>query len=268
MITSILVKYPTHCHLLSLHYITGASAGIGEMCAWRFAEEGCKLILIARRQERLSRLSEAIQSQYPDLSIHTITMDVQDLSTVASIPSSLPQQFKDVYLLINNAGLALGIDPIHQLDMLEAKQMIDTNILSLIAFSRAFIPGMVERNQGHIINMSSIAGHEKYSGGSVYCATKHAVDAITGAARHDLVDTDIRISALSPGAVKTEFSMVRFKGDVDKADSVYAGFDPLTAADIAEDAVWVATRPLHVQVAEVVTLANAQCSAKGLSRKL
>jgi 3-hydroxy acid dehydrogenase / malonic semialdehyde reductase len=245
----------------------GASAGIGEACAWRFAEAGCKLVLLARRADRLAALQAELREEY-NIPVHCIPFDVRNIDAIASLPASLPEEFADVDILVNNAGLALGIEACDEVTMEDAENMIQSNITSVVAFTRAFVPGMRSRNQGHLINMSSIAAHEAYPGGSVYCATKHAVDALTVAARHDLVGTNVRVTAISPGAVKTEFSLVRFNGDKERADSVYEGIHPLTAADIADNVMYAVTRPAHVQIAEVVTLATYQCSAKGLARVL
>lgn len=199
---------------------------------------------------------------------HIVEMDVRDTDRVTALPSELPDEFKQVDILINNAGLALGTESIDKINIDDAHTMIDTNITQVLVFTRTFSPGMVERNKGHIINISSIAGLEYYSGGAVYCATKFAVEAMTGATRHDLAGTLVRVTSLCPGAVKTEFSIVRFNGDESKADAVYEGIEALTAGDIAEDAAYAATRPQHVQVCQVVTLATFQCSAKGLARVL
>lgn len=248
--------------------ITGASSGIGEACAWRFAEAGCKLVLIARRQERLAALQQAIGDHYPELAVHTVTMDVQDLEGIAALPAQLPREFQEVDILLPNAGLALGVAAVHELDMEDAKTMMTTNVLSVMAFVRAFSPGMVVRNRGHLLFMSSVAGHEAYGGGAGYCATKHALDAYCTAARHDLVGTNVRVTAISPGAVKTEFSVVRFKGDEGKADAVYEGINPLLASDIADNVMYAATRPPHVQICEILVFATYQSSAKGIARVL
>jgi predicted outer membrane repeat protein len=202
------------------------------------------------------------------VAVHTIVQDVRDLEAVGRLPEQLPEEFKDVELLVPNAGLALGVAPIHETDLEDATAMIETNVTSVVTLLRAFTPSMVQRNHGHIIFIGSIAGHEAYSGGAVYCATKHAIDAIATSVRHDLVGTDIRVTTISPGAVKTEFSVVRFKGDEGKADAVYEGIHPLLAADIADNVLYAATRPAHVQVAEILVLATYQCSAKGLARVL
>lgn len=225
------------------------------------------MILVARRAERLNILKEELMKSY-GVPIHVIVLDVQDIAAVMALPESLPGDFSEVDILVNNAGLALGIDPADEVDLNDARAMIESNVMAVIAFTKAFTRGMRERNRGHIINMSSIAGHESYAGGSVYCATKHALDALTVAARHDFVGTNIRVTAISPGAVKTEFSVVRFKGDGDRADAVYEGINPLTAVDIADNVLYAATRPPHVQIAEILTFATYQCSAKGLARVL
>lgn len=195
-------------------------------------------------------------------------MDVRDTAGVAALPSALPADFSQVDILVNNAGLALGVDPADALDMNDAITMIECNVTAVVAFTRIFGAAMRERNAGHIINISSIAGKEYYAGGSVYCATKHAVEALTGGARHDFIGTNVRVTGIAPGAVKTEFSVVRFKGDGEKADAVYHGIEPLTAADIADNVLYAATRPPHVQIADITTFATYQASAKGLARVL
>ena len=246
--------------------ITGASAGIGEACAWRFADAGSKLVLVARRTQRLAALKSAILAHYPDARIHLVTLDVRKTKALTKLPTSPPPAFADVDILENNAGLALGVDATDEADLSNAQQMLETNVLAVVALTKVVSAGMKKRNSGHIINISSVAAHESYARGGVYCATKHAVDALTTAALHDFVDTDIRVTAISPGAVQTEFSIVRFGGDTKKADDVYAGIDPLTAADIADNVLYAATRPPHVQVTEITTFATYQCSAKGLAR--
>eukprot|EP00890_Picochlorum_soloecismus_P000264 jgi/Picsp_1/1238/NSC_04719-R1_serine 3-dehydrogenase len=247
--------------------ILRASSGIGEACAWRLAEAGCKLVLVARRGDRLHAMQHAITEEY-GVSVHTIAMDVRDIDALLQLPENLPSEFADVDILVNNAGLALGAESADEVDMSDADTMLQTNVMPVIALTKAFSKSMKARNSGHIINISSVAAHEAYKGGSVYCATKHAVDALTVAARHDFVETDIRVTAISPGAVKTEFSIVRFKGDEEKAEDVYKGIHPLTAADIADNVVYAATRPPHVQITEINVLATYQCSAKGLARVL
>lgn len=243
----------------------GASGGIGEQCAWRFAAAGCPLVLVARSGERLKALAEKIGKEY-EVPIHCETVDVRDTSAIMSLPERLPERFRAVDILVNNAGLALGTVPVHEMEVEDCAAMVDTNVMGVIAFLRAFTPGMVARDRGHIINMSSIAGHLGYKGGAVYCGTKAAVEAITEGARHDLMSTRIRITALSPGAVKTNFSVVRYNGDAAAADAVYDGFVPLSAADIADNALYAATRPPHVQITQIVTLATAQYSALEKSR--
>lgn len=245
--------------------ITGASSGIGEAIAWRFAEAGCRLVLLARRADRLEALAAALLKRY-GAAVHEVALDVRAIERLAGLPEELPPEFRDVDILVNNAGLALGVAPVQENDLEDLRCMVDTNFSSVVALTRAFTPGMIARKRGHVIIMSSIAGQEAYSGGSMYCATKHAVRAFADAARHDLVGTAVRVTTISPGAVKTEFSSVRFKGDQDKADAVYEGFDSLQAADIADNAIYAATRPPHVQVCDITVFATNQCSAKGLAR--
>lgn len=247
--------------------ITGASAGIGAACAWRFAEQGCKLVLLARRVERLEQLRTELQDKYK-VPIFITKMDVQDTQAIEQLLGELPEEFREVDILVNNAGLALGVAPAQANSLADAATMLQTNVMATIAFTRLFAPGMLLRERGHIINISSVAGHEAYSGGSVYCATKHAVDAFTTATRHDLVGSNIRVTAISPGAVKTEFSVVRFGGDAGKADAVYEGIVPLNANDVADNVMYAVTRPAHVQIADIIVYATYQCSAKGIARVL
>ena len=237
-------------------FITGASSGIGEACVKRFSAEGARVIMAARRIDRLRNLAKNL-----NYDSHTIELDVQDKESVDKAISSLPPQWKDIDVLVNNAGLSRGLDKFHESKSADWEEMINTNIKGLLYVSRAIVPLMVKRGRGQIINVGSIAGHEVYPRGSVYCATKHAVGALTKGMRLDLVDTPIRVSTVDPGLVETEFSMVRFRGDTDRAKTVYKGFQPLTGEDIADAVIWVASRPDHVQVAEVIIMPTAQASA-------
>lgn len=260
--------YPASSIADKVVLITGASSGIGEACAYRFAEARCKLILVARRADRLKALKTKLEECYGS-SVFTVTLDVQFVDQIVNLPAKLPQEYSQVDILVNNAGLALGIASITEIDLEDMQTMLQTNVAGVAAFTRVFAPGMVARNQGHIVNISSVAGHESYSGGSVYCATKHAVDALTTATRHDVVaSSNVRVSAISPGAVQTEFSNVRFGGDAAKADAVYAGIVPLNAADCADNVLHAVTRPVHVQIGEIIIWATLQASAKGLARVL
>ena len=236
--------------------ITGASSGIGEACARKFAESGARLILTARRKDRLDQLAKSLGVQ-----VHVIQLDVRNRQAVETAIASLPKEWQAIDLLINNAGLGRGLEKLHKGEIDGWEEMIDTNVKGLLYISRAVIPGIVERGSGHIINIGSIAGHEVYPGGNVYCATKHAVDALTKGMRIDLVDTPIRVSTIDPGLVETEFSQVRFYGDKFRAKTVYMGYEPLVGDDIAETAVWIAERPPHVQIAQVIILPTAQASA-------
>ncbi len=242
--------------------ITGASAGIGAACARKFAEAGARLILAARRLDRLTKLSTDLTCE-----AHLIELDITDRSAVEAAISGLPESFREIDILVNNAGLARGQDKLHEGDIDVWEEMIDTNIKGLLYLSRAVIPGMVERRRGHVINIGSIAGHEVYPGGNVYCATKHAVDALTKGMRIDLVDTPVRVSTVDPGLVETEFSLVRFDGDSERAAQTYQGYQPLTGDDVADAVVWIADRPAHVQIGELIILPTAQASAMVLHKE-
>ncbi|GFR39750.1 hypothetical protein Agub_g233 [Astrephomene gubernaculifera] len=247
--------------------ITGASSGFGEAMAWRFAEAGCRLVLVARRLDRLESLRDQLQFTY-HVPVHTVQLDVRNIAEVDLLPQQLPESFANVDILVNNAGLALGTASVQDNNIDDAITMIETNVTSVIAMTRAFLAGMLERGRGHIVNISSNAGREAYAGGSVYCATKHALTAFTTAARHDLVGTPIRVTCISPGAAQTEFSLVRYKGDQSAADAVYRGFEPLSAEDIADNVLYACTRPEHVQIADMLVLATNQASAKNVARVL
>ncbi|MEW5302772.1 MAG: hypothetical protein WDW38_004118 [Sanguina aurantia] len=261
-------RYPTYSIAGQTVLITGASSGIGEACAWRFADLGCKLILLARRTERLEELRQQLQREYPSVLIHLVVMDVRSLPALEGLQASLPEPFSEVDILINNAGLALGTATVMTNSLEDAADMFQTNVMAVIALTKTFSQGMLARNRGHVVNMSSIAGHIAYPGGSMYCATKHALDAFTTCARHDLVGSEVRVTAISPGAVQTEFSVVRFKGDQAKADAVYAGFKPLNGADIADNVIFACTRPLHVQIGDILILATRQSGPTAVSRAI
>ena len=242
--------------------ITGASSGIGRACAEAFAAEGSRLVLAARRRDRLEDLATALP--VPTLPVE---LDVRDRSGVDAAIGGLPPGWADIDVLVNNAGLAAGFGPLPDNHPDDWDRMIDTNVTGLLNVIHAVLPGMLARGRGHIVNIGSIAGRETYPNGAVYCASKAAVDRITAGLRMDVVGSGVKVSVIQPGLVETEFSMVRFGGDADRAQSVYAGLDPLTGADIADTVVWVVSRPAHVQVAEVVVLAGAQASATIVHRR-
>ena len=246
-------------------FITGASAGIGEACARAFAGLGCRLILSARRRERLEALGKELLDSGVDVLV--LPMDVGNRREVEDAMDSLPPDWREIEVLVNNAGLALGLDPLHEGKVEDWDRMIDTNVKGLLYVTRAVLPGMVKRNRGHIINIGSIAGREVYKGGTVYCATKHAVRAITLGLRLDLLGTNIRVTTVDPGMVETEFSIVRFKGDVERAREVYEGLQPLTARDIADAVVYCATRLPHVNISEMVVMPTHQASATKVYRQ-
>lgn len=240
--------------------ITGASSGIGRSCAHAFAREGTRLVLCARREERLAELAGQLRMEY-SVEVESFALDVRDNAAVTASLAALPPEWRAVDILVNNAGLARGLDKLHEGDVQDWNEMIDTNVKGLLHVSRAIIPGMVERGQGHIINIGSIAGHDPYPKGAVYNATKFAVDAITRALRMDLVATPLRVSSVDPGLVETEFSVVRFHGDQQRADAAYEGMDVCTPDDIADAVVYCATRPPHVSVNQIVIMPTAQASS-------
>ena len=246
-------------------FITGASSGIGQACARAFGRVGARLLLAARRQERLERLAVSIGSE-TGVPIHLLTLDVRDQSAVETAIASLPDAWRAIDTLVNNAGLSRGLEKLHEGSVSDWEEMIDTNVKGLLYVSKAVLPGMVQRGRGHVINIGSIAGQESYPGGNVYCATKAAVRGLTAGLRMDYLDTAIRISSVNPGMVETEFSMVRFHGDEERARSVYRGVKPLTPEDVAEVVVFVAGRPPHVNVAEVLLLPEAQASVTMVRR--
>ena len=226
-------------------FITGASAGFGEACSRAFAAEGHRLVLTARRDEKLKRLRDELAGT---ASVHIVTLDVRDREAVESAVASLPADFRDIDVLVNNAGLALGLEPAHQVAIEDWDVMVDTNIKGLMYCTRTILPGMVERNRGHIVNISSTAASWPYPGGNVYGGTKAFVSQFSRNLRADLLGTRVRVTCIQPGMAETEFSKVRFKGDDDKAGQVYAGTQPLTAFDIAETVTWVVNRPAHVNI--------------------
>ncbi len=244
-------------------FVTGASSGIGMATARRFAAAGCRLLLAARRRERLEELRRSFQTE-----THLLQLDVRDRAAVASQIAALPKPWSEIDILINNAGLSRGLDKLHEGNQDDWDEMIDTNVKGLLYVSRAVIPGMVQRNRGQIVNIGSIAGHELYPGGNVYCASKHAVNALTRGLLMDLADTPIRVCTIDPGLVETEFSQVRFHGDTERAAKVYQGYQPLSGEDIAESIFWVCSRPPHVQIAEMIVLPTAQGSAMVVHKKL
>ena len=245
--------------------ITGASSGIGYSCAVRFADAGSRLILSARRKDRLESLAANLRKKQTE--VLTYELDVRDRPAVDKTLGNLPGDWENVDVLVNNAGLSRGVDKLHEGKIEDWEEMIDTNVKGLLYVSRAVIPGMVHRARGTVVNIGSIAGHEVYPGGNVYSATKHAVDALTRSLRMDLVDTPVRVCTVDPGLVETEFSMVRFRGDAEKASVVYQNMQPLTPDDIAEAVFFCVTRPAHVQIAELIILPTAQASPTMVHRK-
>ncbi len=246
--------------------ITGASSGIGEASAIACAIEGAHLILIARRLEKLEALARTLNHQYA-VRVQIMPLDICDAKALEKAFSTLPPEWKKIDVLINNAGLALGRESLAKTSTEDCDTVIDTNLKGLIYSTKAVLPEMIERNQGHIVNIGSISGHETYAGGSVYCATKHAVLGLTTALKKDLLGTAIRVSLISPGVVKTEFNDVRFKGDHEKAEKVYAHMTPLSAMDIAESIVFCLTRPAHVNISEILILPSDQPGISEVHRK-
>jgi 3-hydroxy acid dehydrogenase/malonic semialdehyde reductase len=246
--------------------ITGATAGIGYETAFLLAQNNYNLILTGRRKERLETTRKQLESNF-DCKVHTLNFDIRNRSEVEKALTTLPDEWKAIDVLLNNAGLAAGLGPVNSADVDDWEAMIDTNIKGLLYTTRIVSPWMVERQSGHIINISSIAGKEVYPNGSVYCGTKHAVAAITKAMRIELMPSGIKVTSIAPGAVETEFSLVRFRGDEEKAAQVYKGFTPLYAKDIAETILFVLTRPAHVNIDDLLIMPTNQASARDFNRK-
>ncbi len=242
--------------------ITGATSGIGLACARKFAANGDKLILTGRNEQLLAEIKKEL-----DTEVITLAFDVRNREEAEAQISSLPADWQNIDVLVNNAGLALGLEPEYEGDLDDWGTMIDTNIKGLLTMTRLVVPGMVKRNHGHIINVGSVAGDAAYAGGNVYCATKAAVKALSDGLRIDVADTAIRVTNLKPGLVETNFSNVRFRGDNERAANVYKGIKPLTGDDIADVAVYAANAPAHVQIAEVLILATHQASGSVIVRK-
>ena len=245
--------------------ITGATSGIGLACAKKFAENGDRLILTGRNEQRLNEIRNELTEKGRD--VLTLVFDVRDREKATKCIEDLPAEWQEIDVLVNNAGLALGLEPEYEGNPDDWETMIDTNIKGLLTMTRLVVPGMVARNRGHIINVGSVAGDAAYAGGNVYCATKAAVKALSDGLRIDVANTAIRVTNLKPGLVETNFSNIRFHGDNERAATVYKGIKPLTGDDIADVAVYAANAPEHVQIAEVLILATHQASGSVIVRK-
>lgn len=253
-------------------FITGCTSGIGSAVAERFSRDGFNLIITGRRADRLQELANALeQSQAKTgspIKILTLCFDVRDKSQVEAAVSSIPEEWQDIDVLINNAGLAVGLNPVQDGVIDDWERMIDTNVKGLLYISRAIIPFMIKRKKGHVVNLGSIAGKEAYPNGNVYCATKHAVDALSKGMRQDLLPHGIRVTQICPGAVETEFSLVRFKGDNIKADNVYKGFKPLSGEDIANAISYCINLPEHVNINDMIIMPTAQANSSLFNKVL
>ncbi len=245
--------------------ITGATSGIGRACAEKFAANGDRLILTGRNTGRLEEIRQSLTSKGTE--VLTLVFDVRDATAARNAVDSIPEEWKEIDVLVNNAGLALGLEPEYEVKQEEWETMIDTNIKGLLTMTRLIVPGMVERDRGHVINVGSVAGDAAYAGGNVYCATKAAVKALSDGLRIDVAHTAVRVTNLKPGLVETNFSNIRFRGDKERAANVYKGVKPLTGDDIADVAVFAANAPAHVQIAEVLILATHQASGSVIVRK-
>ena len=253
--------------MAQIAFITGASSGIGEACARKFAAGGYTLLLNARNTAKLQALQQELQTTY-GIEVITLPFDVRDRKAAEAALHQLPAEYQAIDVLVNNAGLALGIDKEYEGTEENYDTMIETNITALLMMTRLVVPGMVNRGKGHIINIGSVAGDAAYPGGSVYCATKAAVKVLSDGLRMDLVHTPLRVTNVKPGLVETNFSVTRFAGDKERADNVYKGIKPLTGEDIAEVVYFAASAPAHVQIAEVLVLATHQASGSIVHRNL
>lgn len=245
--------------------ITGATSGIGLGCARKFADNGDRLILTGRNEQKLNEIKQELEAKGTE--VLTLAFDVRDRAAATAAIGQLPEAWQAIDVLVNNAGLALGLEPEFEGNPDDWDTMIDTNIKGLLTMTRLIVPGMVSRGCGHVINVGSVAGDAAYAGGNVYCATKAAVKALTDGLRIDLAETPVRVTNLKPGLVETNFSNIRFHGDTDRAANVYRGIKPLTGDDIAEVAVYAANAPAHVQIAEVLILATHQANGSVIVRK-
>ena len=248
-------------------FITGASSGIGRATAKAFAEQGARLLLCARRMERLTELMGELSALPADPEVFTFRLDVTDSAAVTETLTNLPAEWKEVDILVNNAGLSRGLTKLYEDDPQNWEEMLDTNVKGLLYVTREIVPGMVERVRGHVISIGSIAGHQTYPNGAVYCASKAAELAIMDGLRLDLIGKNVRVTSVDPGMVETEFSEVRFRGDKERAEKVYQNVTPLQADDIAETIVWAATRPAHVQIQTILLTPTDQASATVLNRR-
>lgn len=247
--------------------VTGATSGIGMACAEAFAAASYRVIITGRNTAALDSLYDSLTASYGPDTAFRLTFDVCDPADCARAVSSLPREWQAIDVLVNNAGLALGLEPEFEGDLSDWYTMIDTNIKGVLNMTRIIVPGMIGRGRGHIINMGSVAGDAAYAGGNVYCATKSAVKAITDGLRIDVAHTPLRVTLIKPGLVETNFSRVRFHGDNERAGNVYKGIEPLTAADIADTVVYAAQAPAHVQIAEVLVLATHQANGSIIHRQ-
>ncbi len=246
--------------------ITGASAGIGAACAMRFAEAGARLLLAARREDRLQEMTADLKAAGAE-DVWTVTLDVRDAKQVQTSIDGLPGPWQAIHVLVNNAGLSRGLDKLYEGHLEDWDEMIDTNVKGLLYVTRAVLPGMVRRGAGHVVNIGSTAGHWSYPKGAVYCGTKAAEGRITEGLRQDLLGTAVRVTTIDPGMVETDFSKVRFRGDAERAAKVYQGLTPLRPEDVADAVVWAATRPAHVNIAEVMLTTVDQADSVMFNRR-
>ncbi len=250
---------------MSIVLITGATSGIGKACAELFAKNNYKIIITGRRKDKLDELSQELKSKYK-ADVLSLCFDVRSQSEVKSAIDGLSADWKNIDILVNNAGLAVGLSSLQNGDIDDWERMIDTNVKGLLYITRSVSPLMVAKNSGHIFNIASIAGKEVYANGNVYCASKHAVDALSRSMRIDMLPHNIKVTNIAPGMIETEFSIVRFKGDEERAKQVYNGLEALKPEDIAETILWIAQRPKHVNINDIVIMPTAQASATNVLR--
>lgn len=248
-------------------FITGATAGIGKSCAMKFADEKARLILMIRNEEKGKKLVEEINEKYPETEVTLLIGDVRDGKVCEELVNSLPEELKDIDVLVNNAGLAKGLNKVYENSIEDINTMIDTNIKGLLFVTRVIVPLMVKYNKGHIINLGSVAGVNAYAGGGVYCATKAAVKFISDALRLELIETPVKVTNIQPGIVETDFSLTRFNGDVEKAKNVYKGIEALTPDDIADIIISTASYPDRVQISEVTIVAQNQADSRSIFKR-